>query len=245
MMNKLFKVMGGLLAAVAMMLGFLGVGTAHADEVIDNGGIVTRALENTTAVYAELDARNSPVGLDSAGDTLWVRFVQNGVELSSVPSPFQPRQRNVLQLPVKSGSVTWEVFHVSRPTYVLAAGRLDLRFPDDFGSVYDEEGYLEVNGRYWHTTCESYSQTERCRTEIRTAGGWAFNNLTYLPSPRSLWANNPLGGYGKVGNKSNWTSGGRQWRVECDTAATGRGGCRSYIKIGNQWVFNNIVRFIK
>ena len=80
---------------------------------------------------------------------------------------------------------------------------------------------------------------------IRTAGGWAFNNLTYLPSPRSLWANNPLGGYGKVGNKSNWTSGGRQWRVECDTAATGRGGCRSYIKIGNQWVFNNIVRFIK
>ena len=98
MMNKLFKVLGGLLAAVAMMLGFLGVGTAHADEVIDNGGIVTRALENSTAVYAELDARNSPVGLDSAGDTLWVRFVQNGVELSSVPSPFQPRQRNVLQL---------------------------------------------------------------------------------------------------------------------------------------------------
>ena len=54
----------------------------------------------------------------------------------------------------------------------------------------------------------------------------------------------PFGGYGKVGNVSSWTAAnGRQWRVECDTAATGRGGCRSYIKTGNYWLFNNIVLF--
>ncbi|MHA7861655.1 hypothetical protein ACX1DX_09820 [Tessaracoccus sp. Y36] len=99
------------------------------------------------------------------------------------------------------------------------------------------------------TTCEPYSQTERCRTEIwativRVRGGeyvrenaWAFNNLTYLPyMTRAAWEGNPLG----------------------DTAATGRGACRSYtwttvyaatakpgggyaFSQSNQWVFNNIV----
>lgn len=69
------------------------------------------------------------------------------------------------------------------------------------------------------------------------------------------WKNNPLG---KAGT---WTANdGRQWRTECDTAATGRNACRSYTmttaysatpKAGGgyrfsqsrQWVFNNIVLF--
>ncbi|MFD0866878.1 pullulanase-type alpha-1,6-glucosidase, partial [Tessaracoccus lubricantis] len=129
--------------------------------------------------------------------------------------------------------------------------------------------HLGLGGRDWNTTCEKYSQTERCRTEIwatvvvledgkyvrRT--GWAFNNLTYLPfMTREAWKGNPLA----VTNE--WTAtDGRKWRTECDTAATGRGGCRSYawvtvhravpaekgggylVSQGNEWVFNNIVMF--
>ncbi|MFD0865179.1 lamin tail domain-containing protein [Tessaracoccus lubricantis] len=127
--------------------------------------------------------------------------------------------------------------------------------------------HRNLGGRDWNTTCEPYSQTERCRTEIwatvvkvvdgqfvRTTG-WAFNNLTYLPlMKREAWAGNPLGAAGE------FTSGGRQWRTECDTAATGRGACRSYTMTTvysatpkadggyafgqrNQWVFNNLVLF--
>ena len=136
--------------------------------------------------------------------------------------------------------------------------------------VYSTPGYHTVNGRKWFTKCEPYSQTMRCRTEIwstqvqHVAGkfvshtGWHFNNLTYLESPRSMWAGNPLG------NAGSWTAtNGRQWRTECDTAATGGNGCRSYIWAPNTvearknsdgsyryvlvdtWVFNNIVRFSK
>ena len=106
----------------------------------------------------------------------------------------------------------------------------------------------------------------RCRAEIwattvRYVSGryvqekrWVFNNLSYLPSPRAAWANNNLG-------RSNpgWTSGGRQWKTECDTATTGRGGCRSYVMADvvrasrtssgwvyskkKEWVFNNLVLF--
>ena len=85
--------------------------------------------------------------------------------------------------------------------------------------------------------------------------GWTFNNLTYLPlMTREQWKGNPLAESG------TWTSNGRQWRTECDTAATGRGGCRSYIRAEyvaaskqadgsytyrkvTGWVFNNQVRF--
>lgn len=110
--------------------------------------------------------------------------------------------------------------------------------------------------------CEPYSSTTRCYTNIwatqikqTSAGfaqvsGWAFNNLTYLKSDRSLWASNPLGTAG------NWTSGGRTWRTECDTARTGRGACRNYVEAsvlspdgdgGCAWkkqeLFNSIVLF--
>lgn len=84
---------------------------------------------------------------------------------------------------------------------------------------------------------------------------WVFNNLTYLPQmTRQQWKGNPLGATG------SWTdASGRAWRTECDTAVTGRNGCRTYAEAdviaavtvngvrGYRWetrmVLNNIVRF--
>jgi len=131
---------------------------------------------------------------------------------------------------------------------------------------YITEGTHTVNGRQWRTTCEPYSQTKRCRaeiwsTQVRQINGrfvsknqWAFNNLTYLTSPRALWKGNPLG------FRNRWTAtDGRRWYTQCDTPATGRNGCRSYAesrvieatKKGGVWtyrwvtkyLFNNIVNF--
>lgn len=112
------------------------------------------------------------------------------------------------------------------------------------------------------TACEDYSQTRRCWTNIwgttvKKAGAgytvtkaWMFNNLTYLPSKRSLWSRNPLGQPGR------WQAAdGRRWLTECDSLTTGRGGCRSYAQATvygrgtngfvqkTAWVFNNMVRF--
>ena len=132
---------------------------------------------------------------------------------------------------------------------------------------YTLPGTHALNGRDWHTSCEPYSKTERCRTTIWATvvaregdsyvrkQGWAFNNLTYLPfMTRGEWGANPLARPGA------FTSAGRRWRTECDTPATGRGACRSYIlstvytatarptggyAFGqtNQWQFNNMVIF--
>ena len=133
--------------------------------------------------------------------------------------------------------------------------------------VYTTPGGQAQGGRLWNTTCARYSSTTvRCTTDIWATQvvhrggryvpvtGWHFNNLTYLPSNRAQWSGNPLAAYGKVGGTATWTSAGRKWRTECDTSATGRGACRSFIwttyssgtrpytqKSG--WVFNNIVRF--
>ncbi|GAB3810704.1 hypothetical protein GCM10028820_00700 [Tessaracoccus terricola] len=139
--------------------------------------------------------------------------------------------------------------------------------PSTAETIYTTPGYHHFNGRDWKTACEPYSQTTRCRTEIIAtqviySGGtytrvtdWAFNNLTYNPSPRTQWANNPLG------KKGEWTADdGRKWRTECDTTNTGRNGCRSYVQarvadatpkpsggytytVTTKWVFNNIVKF--
>ncbi len=122
--------------------------------------------------------------------------------------------------------------------------------------VYTIAGERTVNGRTWRTTCENYSATARCRTDIfattikKTATGyqsvndWVFNSLTYRWSDRALWKNNPLG------NTGEWTSAeGRKWRTECDTLKTGRGACRSYIwtseisRKGVKYVQNNVWRF--
>ncbi|WP_139650866.1 family 20 glycosylhydrolase [Tessaracoccus massiliensis] len=129
--------------------------------------------------------------------------------------------------------------------------------------------HRNLNGRDWNTTCEPYSQTERCRTDIWATivviengqfvrkDGWAFNNLTYLPyMTREAWGANPLA------NTGEWaaTTDQRQWKTECDTARTGRNGCRSYTFVtvykatakpeggyvfsqNNEWMFNNIVMF--
>ncbi|MHA7862352.1 hypothetical protein ACX1DX_13420 [Tessaracoccus sp. Y36] len=138
-------------------------------------------------------------------------------------------------------------------------------------NVYTTPGTWDLNGRKWRTTCEAYSATERCRTEIwatqilyqagtfNRLDGWAFNNLTYKPSPRSLWKGNPVGGNGTVGHTGEWTAtDGRKWRVECDTATSGRNGCRAYAmakvaepvsagattyRVVDTWLFNNIVQF--
>ena len=128
--------------------------------------------------------------------------------------------------------------------------------------LYVNEGVHSVGGRAWRTTCEPYSQTERCRTEIwattvqKRSGqnviteGWAFNNLTYIESPRDLWASNPLG------FANEWTADdGSKWRTECDNESTGQNACRSYrnstivgveggkIVTKTEFTFNNIVRF--
>lgn len=139
---------------------------------------------------------------------------------------------------------------------------------------YTLEGEHTVNGRQWRTECEPYSKTERCRAEIwalvvhRTGNaysierGWAFNNLTYLPFlKREQWSTNPLGGFGQQGfNKEFTGTDGQRWRTECDTATSGRNGCRAYrmttvynatpraaggyaFSQESKWVFNNIVLF--
>lgn len=129
-------------------------------------------------------------------------------------------------------------------------------------TVYNTPGGQIVGGRLWNTSCAMYSSTVvRCRTVIwatmieYTGGryqnrtGWHFNNLTYLPSDRAAWAANPLGRTGE------FTNAGRRWKTECDTPATGRGACRSYIwtryiqasggrySTVDGWVFNNQVLF--
>ncbi|WP_370586006.1 fibronectin type III domain-containing protein [Tessaracoccus sp. MC1756] len=140
--------------------------------------------------------------------------------------------------------------------------------------VYTTPGTHHINGRDWRTTCQRYSSTvTRCTTEIWATqvnqdngrfvpvNGWVFNNLTYAASPRSQWATNPLAANGVPGGEVSWTAtDGRKWRTECDTATTGRNGCRSYVEAsviesyvaasgdrGFRWVkkeiFNNMVRF--
>ncbi len=133
--------------------------------------------------------------------------------------------------------------------------------------VYSTPGVHFVGGRQWWTECEKYSQTTRCTTRIYATqvsqvngrfvqtNDWVFNNLTYLPQmTRQQWKGNPLGATG------SWTdASGRAWRTECDTAVTGRNGCRTYAEAdviaavtvngvrGYRWetrmVLNNIVRF--
>ncbi len=135
------------------------------------------------------------------------------------------------------------------------------------GALYTTPGYHDYNGRHWFTSCEPYSVTQRCRTLIQattvtqvngkfvTKLGWSFNNLTYLPAKKSVWAGNPLA---KTGS---WAAlDGRRWRTECNTPATGGNGCRSYVTANviqniatpgkpvvygwvTKEVFNNIVLF--
>ncbi len=160
------------------------------------------------------------------------------------------------------------IFHkilaVSAAVVVAMASGVPVAQADSTPSVYTTPGGQISQGRLWNTTCEMYSSSVvRCRAEIWATTvqyvkgryvqktGWVFNNLSYLSSPRASWATNNLGK-----NNPGWTSAGRQWRTECDTPATGRGGCRSYMLVNvvkpgksggytntQQWVFNNLVLF--
>ena len=163
------------------------------------------------------------------------------------------------------GTYPARIFNRTRGIYDLTGASIDQGVIFLKKNIYITPGEHLKNGRKWRTTCEPYSATQRCRTEIWSTevvyragklvkdNGWHFNNLTYKESPRSLWKGNPLAEEGK------FTSNGRQWRTECETFTTGRNGCRSYIvsdvvqatKKGNSYtykmvrkeVFNNIVLF--
>ncbi len=159
------------------------------------------------------------------------------------------------------------LFAASAAVVVAMASGVLVAHGDSTPSVYTTPGGQILNGRLWNTTCEKYSSNVvRCRTDIWATTvtyrngryvqktGWTFNNLSYLPSPRASWATNNLGK-----NNPNWTSGGRQWKTECDTPTTGQGGCRTYmwvktvqaVKSGSgytyvnkdAWMFNNLVLF--
>ncbi|WP_370630028.1 septal ring lytic transglycosylase RlpA family protein [Tessaracoccus sp. OS52] len=129
--------------------------------------------------------------------------------------------------------------------------------------IYTQPGDHVENGRYWRTDCEMYSSNVvRCETDIWATtvvehegnyynhDAWVFNNLTYLPSPAAVWEKNPLA------YNHTWTGDdGRQWKTECNTAATGQNGCRTYAQASfvsneggvfrnqTEYVFNNIVQF--
>lgn len=160
-----------------------------------------------------------------------------------------------------------KLFATSAAAIVAMASGVLVAHADTTPSVYNTPGGQISAGRLWNTTCEKYSSNVvRCRAEIWATQvhyrngqfikttGWAFNNLSYLPSPRASWAGNNL-----ARNNPSWNSGGRTWKTECDTSTTGQGGCRSYVwtkkvnavKSGSgyvyqnkqQWVFNNLVLF--
>lgn len=150
-------------------------------------------------------------------------------------------------------------------TLAVAAAPSQARADD--GDLYTTPGDHFVNGRWWHTDCEMYSSNVvRCSTDIWATtivehegryynhNAWVFNNLTYLPSDRAVWAGNPLAADGTPGGTAEWTAtDGRRWRTECDTAGTGSDACRAYtwstylisaggsVKQDSGWVFNNIV----
>ncbi len=156
-----------------------------------------------------------------------------------------------------------KLFAASAAAIVAMASGVLVAHGDSTPSVYTTPGGQISNDRLWNTTCEKYStNVVRCRADIWATTvryvngryvqktGWTFNNLSYLPSPRASWAGNNLGR-----NNPSWMSGGRQWRTECDTPATGRGACRSYAMANvvarsggsyvntKKWVFNNVVLF--
>ena len=47
-------------------------------------------------------------------------------------------------------------------------------------NVYTTEGTHTVNGREWRTTCEKYSQTKRCRTQIKATQVSEVNGISPL-----------------------------------------------------------------
>ncbi|WP_040281896.1 hypothetical protein [Tessaracoccus massiliensis] len=224
---------------------------------------------NTTGLVAAALADLEPAVVARTG--AWVR----GLQLTSGPDAGAIAYDSATLQSAKGGTVSklsrgrW-IRSTSQGAFALAPidfYRLVPKFQRQ--APYTLPGTHTINGRQWKTSCEPYSRTERCRTEIMAtvvkveggqfvrSDGWAFNNLTYLPyMTEAAWKGNPLA----MDNMAGFTSGGRQWRTECHTAQTGRGACRSYTMTTvyaaapkpaggytfsqkNEWVFNNIVMF--
>lgn len=211
---------------------------------------VTFEPVTTTSLRAVMQSWGEAEGGGSAGINEWQVFAaDDGTDPTEEPSegPSEEPSEAPSQEPTQQPT--------QKPT---GSGAVD---------VYSVPGFHNFNGRWWFTDCEAYSQTARCETQIwatsvvQSAGrfvqssGWTFNNLTYLPwMTRAQWGSNPLA------NAGEFTSSGRQWRTECDTAVTGRGGCRTWVLSDfiagdkgadgtwtyawtRDWVFNNMVRF--
>ncbi|GAA4904839.1 hypothetical protein GCM10025789_25080 [Tessaracoccus lubricantis] len=248
------------------------VGFTIADVDIKVGSPVTIAVHTTdpeggTIAYS---AQGLPAGLaiDAATGTIAGTPSKDGTFTVTVTA------RDAADLTAEATFTIKVSAKVSPTPSVNPSSKPTVSAPPKFvrAAPYTMPGRHFLNGRDWNTTCEPYSQTERCRTDIWATvvkvqdgqfvreSGWAFNNLTYLPfMTRQAWKGNPLGDLGSTTN-GVFTSGGRQWKTECDTAATGRGACRSYTMTtvyaatakpgggyafsqSNEWVFNDIVMF--
>lgn len=229
-MKKFTRRFFAIVAAVVMFV--LSVGQANA-EPLPGGGSATI---NTSDCVATVKVSGVPATVVVEAIT----YTSNGETQVDDIVGLNPT------LTVKAPSGVTSDIHVEvvKDDHVIWSGETRISCEVN---VYTTPGEHYVNGREWRTSCEKYSITTRCRTEIKSGGQYVFNNLTYLSSPRSAWANNLLGGKGIIAFSGEWLSADRQWRTECDTSATGRGGCRAYILSWNgqewTWVFNNIVLF--
>lgn len=235
-------------------------GFAPSDTAGDVEVFVGGVLTTSTTVDADGTAiATLSIPADAADGTLEMELRQAGAGIDGITTSVVVRRADKpTERPTVKPSVTPTVKPSVTPT-VKPTFR-----PQD---VYTTPGYHDVNGRQWFTKCEPYSVTDRCWTSIWSTQvtadgdefisktGWFHNNLTYLPTARSVWSSNSLG------YTNAWTStDGRSWYTECDTAVTGGNGCRSYIRstvvdsrpvsgggytyaLTTKWVFNNIVMF--
>lgn len=272
--DDVFTYMPGMYPAVQYMLGTQASSVTVSVLEADDDGEPVEDSEQIANV--ERDPWRSPFGNLGSWDGQWVDETTD--ELDVAADGMYVLRLHVVNHDTPARTVTWTspefIWETEtgepEPEPTPPSPKPTTPKPTEAPDVYNTPGLHEVNGRNWFTSCEPYSQTVRCRTMIwatqvsqvngvfQQNNGWVFNNLTYLPRmKRAEWGTNPLAVTG------SWTSAeGRKWRTECDTALTGRGGCRSFITASviqakpqagggytYQWVtkeiFNNMVRFAK
>ncbi|MEO7588069.1 MAG: hypothetical protein ABIS84_08575 [Arachnia sp.] len=199
----------------------------------------TYSSSNSTGMLA---GALGEIGVDITSPARYLKSQQNpdGGWAAAHKQPGQTRKSDVMATTQAVLGVVGGGYGTARSTQVPEMEKCNTTpvKPTPPKTVYNTPGDRTVNGRNWRTTCEPYSKTTRCRTLIEattvsqvngrfvTSKGYVFNNLTYLPSPRSLWKSNPLG-Y-DTGSAGWIAADGRKWRTECDTALTGRNGCRTF-----------------